>query len=120
MLQDCEEGARRAAEIVTALRAFGRAEPSGAWSCIDVRERLERTLALLRHRLAGAITLERDYGDLPLVECIPGQLDQVWLNLLTNAIDALGSRGVIAIRTRLEQDPASAPRAGPQCRGERA
>jgi signal transduction histidine kinase len=112
-LQDCEEGARRAAEIVTALRAFGRAEPSGAWSRIDVGERLERTLALLRHRIGGAITLERDYGDLPLVECIPGQLDQVWLNLLTNAIDALGGRGVIAIHTRLEHDPASAPRSGP-------
>ena len=111
-LQDCEEGARRAGEIIGALRAFARAEPAGAWSRVDVRERLERTLALLRHRLAGAIRIERDYGEVPPIECIPGQLDQVWLNLLSNAIDAIGGRGVIAVRTRVEHDPAAAARRG--------
>ena len=112
-LQDCDEGARRAGEIVGALRAFARAEPAGAWNRIDLRERLERTLALLRHRLGNTIVVERDYGDVPPVECIPGQLDQVWLNLLTNAIDAVGERGSIAVQMRVEHDPASAPRLGP-------
>jgi signal transduction histidine kinase len=112
-LQDCEEGARRAAEIVGALRTFGRAERPGTWNRIDVRERLERTLALLRHRFARGITIERDYGPVPPLECIPGQLDQVWLNVLTNAVDALGDRGVLAVRTRVEDDPPLAPRPGP-------
>jgi len=112
ILHDCTEGARRAAEIVSALRAFGRSDRPGAWSRVDLRERIERTLALLRHRLADEVTVERDYAELPPVECIPGQLDQVWLNVLANAIDALGGRGTIAVRTRLAPHCAALPYPG--------
>jgi signal transduction histidine kinase len=113
-LQDCEDGARRAAEIVGALRTFGRVDGPGAWSRIDLRERLDRTLALLRHRLTGAITVHRRYGVVPILECIPGQLDQVWLNILTNAIDALRGSGVITVCTWVERDPPAARRPGPR------
>ena len=112
MLQDCEDGARRAAEIVGALRTFGSSDRLAAWSRVDLRERLERTLALLRHRLADGVTVERDYAELPLVDCIPGQLDQVWLNVLTNAIDAVGGRGTITVRTRLGQPSSARPHLG--------
>jgi len=111
VLQDCEEGARRAAEIVGALRAFGRSERLGAWSQIDLHERLDRTLALLRHRLAD-VAVERNYGEVPVLACIPGQLDQVWLNVLANAIDAVSGRGAIGVSTRIEIDPPVAPRRG--------
>ncbi len=113
VLQDCEEGARRAAEIVAALRAFGRADRPGGWGRVDVRERLDRTLALLRHRLTGEVSVVRDYGDVPPIECLPGQLDQVLLNVLANAVDAIGGRGTICVGTRLAHDPPAAPRAGP-------
>jgi signal transduction histidine kinase len=112
VLEDCEEGARRAAEIVAALRAFARADRPDAWSRIDLRGRLERTLALLRHRLAGGISIVRDYRDLPPVECAPGQIDQVLLNVVANAVDAVGRQGTICVGTHLEHDPPGVPRRG--------
>ncbi len=96
-LADCEEGARRAAEIVASLRTFARADRPNEWSRVDVRERIDRILALARHRLGGT-AVQRDYADVPPVHCLPGQLDQVWLNLLANAADAAGSKGHITVR----------------------
>jgi two-component system, NtrC family, sensor kinase len=113
VLEDCEEGARRATEIVAALRAFARDDRTVAWSRIDLAERFERTLALLRHRLDGGITVVRDYGAIPAVPCSPGQLDQVLLNLVSNAIDAVGARGTIRVATAVQYDPPAAPRRGP-------
>jgi signal transduction histidine kinase len=111
VLADCQEGARRAAEIVAALRAFARADHPGQWSRVDLRERLERTVALLRHRLGAGVSVERDYGDVPPVECLAGQLDQVLLNVLANAVDAVEGRGIIHVRTRCEHVPPAAPHA---------
>jgi len=111
VLQDCEEGARRAGEIVAALRAFARADTPDAWRPVDLREHVERTLALLRHRLAGGVRIERDYGDVPPVECVPGQIDQVLLNVLTNALDAVGGRGTLWVRTRLVHATPGGPHA---------
>ncbi len=112
LLEDCEEGARRAAEIVAALRSFSRGDRLGEWGWVDVHDRLDRTLALLRHRLGDGVTVERAYAALPPVECMPGQLDQVFLNLLSNAVDAVGARGRIGICTSLQVDPPHARRRG--------
>ncbi len=103
-LADCEEGARRASEIVASLRAFARADAPGAWSRVDLRMRLDRTIALARHRLGGA-SVERDYGDVPPIECLAGQLDQVWLNLLANAADAVRGCGTIRVRIAVDAEP---------------
>jgi signal transduction histidine kinase len=110
-LADCAEGARRAAEIVGGLRAFARGD-GGVWSRADLRLHLDRTLVLLRHRIGVEVGLSCDYGEVPPIECLPGQLDQVWLNILSNAADAVGQRGTITIRTRLEADPPAGRRAG--------
>jgi two-component system NtrC family sensor kinase len=110
VLADCDEGARRATEIVAALRAFARADQPHAWSRVDLHERIERTLALLRHRLPSQVRVARAFGDLPLVECGAGQIDQVLLNLIANAIDAVGERGTIEVGTRIEPHAAAAPR----------
>ena len=112
VLQDCEEGARRATEIVTALRTFARGDARGRQVRVDLQERIERTLALLRHRLAAGVHITRDYGAVPPVLCIPGQLDQVWLNILANAIDAVGDRGAIWVSTRIAP-PAAGPHLDP-------
>lgn len=112
ILDDCQEGARRAAEIVAGLRAFARADRPDGLGPIDLRERLERTLSLLRHRLTAGISVVRDYRDLPEVQCAPGQIDQVLLNVVANAIDAVGSRGTICVGTHLAHDPPGAPRRG--------
>jgi signal transduction histidine kinase len=102
-LADCREGARRAKEIVAALQAFSRGDPIGRWAAADLRDGLERTLSLLRPRLKG-IAVERDLEPIPAIECMAGQLDQVFLNLLTNAVDAVGASGRLKVRTRLETD----------------
>jgi hypothetical protein len=100
VLDDCQEGARRAKEIVAALQAFSRGEVVGRWEMADLPSGLERTIALLRPRL-NHVFVERDYGEIPSIECMPGQIDQVFLNLLVNAVDAIGERpGRILVRTR--------------------
>lgn len=113
LLDDCAEGARRAAEIVAALRAFARGGEAEAWAPADLTARLERTLTLLRHRIGAEVAVVRDYGSTPALVCLAGQLDQVWLNLLANACDAVGARGTITVRTRLATAPPGAVHGGP-------
>lgn len=98
------EGARRAAEIVQGLRSFSRVDRSSPEQA-DVHQLLDSTLALLTHRTSDRISVEREYGDLPPVECYPGKMNQVFMNLLVNAIDSIDQgdgQGRIAVRTRPE------------------
>jgi len=75
------------------------ADAGETWTAVDLHERLDRVAALLRHRLRPAVTVRREYGTVPPVECLPGQLDQVFVNVLANAIDAVGDAGTIVVRT---------------------
>jgi PAS domain S-box-containing protein len=86
-------GAERIREIVRSLRTFSRLDESESKE-VDIHSGLESTLMILQNRLKGKpgyppIPVIKEYGDLPLVECYPGQLNQVFMNLLTNAIDAV-------------------------------
>jgi signal transduction histidine kinase len=67
---------------------------------VDLHEEIERTLALMEPRFKNGVTVERDFGELPRVRCYAGQLNQVFLNLLMNACDAMKDQGRITIRTR--------------------
>jgi signal transduction histidine kinase len=98
LLAACDEGVARATTIVKELRTFSRTD-GGRLSQLDVSASLEATLNLLRARLDG-IEVRRDFEPLPLVECLEGQIGQVFMNLLANAADALAGRGTISIRTR--------------------
>ena len=82
---------------------------------MDLHEEIDRTLALMEPRFKNAIQVVRDYGDLPRVRCYPGQLNQVFLNLLMNACDAIDGKGVIRIETRRSEDGVTprVPRHGP-------
>lgn len=82
-------GTERIREIVLNLRNFSRLDESDIKQ-VDIHEGIESTLVILKHRLKAAnIELIKDYGNLPKVECYAGTLNQVFMNLLANAIDAL-------------------------------
>jgi GAF domain-containing protein len=86
-------GAQRIREIVLSLRNFSRLDEAEV-KPVDIHEGLDSTLLILQHRLKPnslhlGIEVVKEYGHLPLVECFAGQLNQVFMNLLANAIDAL-------------------------------
>ncbi len=86
-------GADRIRDIVLSLRTFSRLDEA-EMKQVDIHEGIESTLLILQNRLKNKpdrppINLIKEYGNLPLVECYPGQLNQVFMNLLSNAIDAL-------------------------------
>lgn len=99
LTRSCVEGANRTKEIVLGLRTFSRMDESDFKSA-DLHEGLRSTLKLLASELKGRITVEEDFGPLPLVDCSLSQLNQVFMNLLSNAAHAIEGRGVIRIRTR--------------------
>jgi signal transduction histidine kinase len=96
-------GAERTAAIVKDLRTFSRLGEESRKS-MDLHEGLEVSLRLLESRWRDRITIHRDFGSLPAVEGDPGQLNQVFMNLLANACDAIAERGNIWIATRAEGD----------------
>ena len=88
-----EVGTDRIREIVLGLRNFSRLDEAD-YKEVDIHVGLESTLLILQHRLklndrCPDIEIIKNYGDLPLVKCYPGQLNQVFMNILANAIDAL-------------------------------
>ena len=92
-LDSMKLGATRIREIVRSLRTFSRLDES-AMKEVDIHESIDSTLMIIENRLKAkanhpAIAVVKDYGQLPRVECYAGQLNQVFMNLLTNAIDAL-------------------------------
>jgi signal transduction histidine kinase len=99
MIQGIREGAERARKIVRDLRVFARTQDD-VWQSVDIHEELESSLTLLNHLLKDRVALHRKYGDLPDVECIRSQMDQVFLNLLANAAQAIEGPGAITIETR--------------------
>jgi signal transduction histidine kinase len=94
-----KEGTDRVRRIVQDLRTFSRMDQAELQEA-DLHEELDRTVALMEPRCKDCIRIERDYGHIPRVRCYPGQLNQVFLNLLMNACDAIGARGTIRISTR--------------------
>jgi len=99
MIQGIREGAERARKIVRDLRVFARTQDD-VWQSVDIHEEIESSLTLLNHLLKDRVAVHRKFGDLPDVECIRSQMDQVFLNLLANAAQAIPGPGAITIETR--------------------
>lgn len=96
-------GAQRAAAIVKDLRSFSRLDEA-ARKPVDLHEGLDVSLRLLEHRWRDRIEVHRDYGELPLVECDAGQINQALVNILANACDAIPARGNLWVSTRADGD----------------
>jgi signal transduction histidine kinase len=93
LISSMKEGVQRIRNISTSLRTFSRADTERKVFC-NIHDGINSTLTILKHRLKALadypdIQVIRDYGDLPPIECFSGQLNQVFMNLLANAIDAL-------------------------------
>ena len=103
LIRGIDDGARRTAEIVRGLRNFSRVDESDL-KRIDVHEGIDSTLVLLHNSYRERIDIERNYAELPAIECYPGQLNQVFMNLLTNAIQAIEGVGRITIASERAGD----------------
>jgi signal transduction histidine kinase len=98
LLEGISEGAHRSSEIVKGLRSFSRMDDE-KFTKADLHDGLDSTLILLYNKTKGKIDVHKDYGDLPEVECLPSKINQVFMNLLTNSIQAIGGKGDIFIET---------------------
>ncbi|MGK7923241.1 MAG: sensor histidine kinase, partial [Trichodesmium sp.] len=111
LLKSMKYGSERIKNIVTSLRTFARLDES-EFKGVDLHEGIESTLTILQNRFQkqekrGEIQVVKDYGKLPLVECYAGQLNQVFLNILNNAIDALeesDTQDALTLRICTEMD----------------
>jgi signal transduction histidine kinase len=101
LVSDLRESTERMSSLITAIKAYAYMDRGGVVKA-DIHEGLETTLKVLHFKLKHTeIELERDYDrSLPQVTIYGSELNQVWTNLLDNAIDAVGDRGTIALRTR--------------------
>ncbi|WP_407899798.1 protein kinase domain-containing protein [Scytonema sp. NUACC26] len=107
MLKSLKVGADRIKEIIRNLRNFSR-QDSSELTLQDIHEGIDTNLMILQHRLKAqphrpAIEVIKDYSDLPMVQCYAGLLNQVFMNLLANAIDALEGTGDWGLATRNQQ-----------------
>lgn len=95
-----ESGSTRVARIVQRLKTFARLDEADL-QMADMKEGLQDTLVLLHHELKHDITVHTEYGEIPPISCYPGQLNQVFLNLLVNARQAIQGKGEIFVRTEV-------------------
>jgi len=91
-------GTERVTSIVRRLRSFARLDEAELKK-VDIHEGLEDTLTIVHHELKHKAVVERNYGDIPPIACYPGRLNQVFLNLLMNAGQAIEDEGTITITT---------------------
>jgi signal transduction histidine kinase len=96
IFEGCEEGVRRTTTIVKDLRTFSRMD-SGRPARLDVPQSLDTTLNVARGHLVG-IDIDRQYANVPGIVCLTGQIDQVFMNLVVNAADAMGESGTLGVR----------------------
>ncbi|MEI9814279.1 MAG: ATP-binding protein [Acidobacteriota bacterium] len=98
-LGDVRVGAERVKELVSKLRTFSRLD-EGQFKTVNIHESIESVLLFLQHKAEGRITIVRDFQAPDMLHCYAGELNQVWMNLVANAIDAIKGPGVITISTR--------------------
>jgi signal transduction histidine kinase len=103
LLSRSREGTERIKKIVEDLRIFSRMDRTQLEEA-DLNREIDRTLSLMEPRLKEGIRVERDYEELPVVRCHIGQINQVFMNLLMNSVDALERSGTIRVRTRRTEE----------------
>ncbi|UCH82755.1 MAG: hypothetical protein JSW50_09760, partial [Candidatus Latescibacterota bacterium] len=96
-----EDGTNRVGDVVETLRNFANLDEA-EFQWFDVHEGLEDAVAIMEYQTKPGVTIHKQYGQVPRVNCYPAQLNQVFLNILTNANEAITGDGQITISTRAE------------------
>jgi signal transduction histidine kinase len=100
LLSEVKESTRRISELVAAVRSYTQMDRA-SMQRIDVTDGLDSTLVMLGHELHG-VNVVRDYGsDVPMIDAYAGELNQVWTNLIDNAVDAMEGSGTLRVATRV-------------------
>jgi signal transduction histidine kinase len=103
LVKESQEGLTRVKKIVQDLKEFSHVDRA-EWQQADLHLGLDSTLNIVHNELKYKAEIIKDYGTLPPIECIPAQLNQVFMNILVNAAQAMDSRGAITIRTGMEDE----------------
>ena len=104
LLGEISEAAGRISSLLASAKQYTQMDRAPLQSC-DVHEGLEATLTMLGHKIGDGIEIVRDYDlSLPRISAYPGELNQVWTNLIDNAVDAMEGRGILTVRTREEEE----------------
>ncbi|MFZ6646043.1 PAS domain S-box protein [Undibacterium sp. TJN25] len=104
VMADAREGIGRVSKIVQSLKDFSRMEQQAQCVPADLHQALDSTLSMASNEIRYKADVVKEYGELPLVECVIGEISQVFMNLLVNAAQAMETRGVISILTRSQGD----------------
>jgi len=104
LLHQIESSTSRISELVGAIKEYTFMDQSPVQN-VDIVKTLETTLTILNHKLKRGVTVQRDYQKIPLlVNSFGSELNQVWTNIIDNAIDAMGGNGELRVRTHREDD----------------
>ena len=102
LLDEITDGAERISGLLASARQYTQMDRAPLQT-FDVHDGLDATLTMLSHKLSDDVNVDRQYDrDLPPMIAYPAELNQVWTNLIDNAIDAMGGRGTLTVRTRAE------------------
>ncbi len=103
LVREISIGTGRIVELVKALKTYTYMDQAPVQS-VDVREGLDNTLIILHNKLKRGVTVVREYAeDLPVIQAYAGELNQVWTNIIDNAIDAMNGEGTLVVRARPEE-----------------
>jgi signal transduction histidine kinase len=99
LLEEIKDSTGRISDLVAAVRSYSQLDRASLQET-DLREGIESTLVMLAHRLGDGVTVVREYADdVPRIEAMAGELNQVWTNLIDNAVDAMNGSGTLRVST---------------------
>lgn len=103
LISEAQDSTRRISELVAAVKSYSQLDRATVQR-IQVTDGLDSTLVMLAHKLKDGITVEREYdGGVPAIEASPGELNQVWTNLIDNAVDAMGGAGTLRVGVHADE-----------------
>ena len=107
LMSESKDGIKRVRKIVQDLKDFSHVDARQEWELANLHAGLDSTLNIVSNEIKYKADVVKDYGELPLVECLPSELNQVFMNLLVNAAHAIGDkRGTITVRSGVSQPEA--------------